>query len=126
MGSYDKHRDTKFIQQSDVEPPILVTIDQVKEEDVSAENQAEKIRYVIYFREDYKPWAPGFQSLSMIHQINGSGDTDDWPGTRLVLYKDPNVMFGGKPVGGIRCRAPRQQPAQSQVQQPPQEDDIPF
>ncbi len=114
MGSIDKHRDNKFVQQSDVDPPILVTIDAVKEEDVSMADKPEKIKYVIYFKEDVKPWAPGYETLQIVHQINGSGDTDDWPGTVLVLYREPNITYGGKLVGGIRCR-----PAKQQVQADP-------
>jgi len=35
---------------------------------------------------------------------------DEWRGTELVLFVDPNVKFGHKKVGGIRCRAPKNQP----------------
>ena len=116
MPSYDKYRDTKFIQQTDVDPPLIVTINRVTEEDVSMENQPTKMKFVIYFNEDLKPWAPGFETLQVIHQINGSGDVNNWAGTELILYRDPNVSFGGKVVGGIRCRAPEKQP---EPQRPP-------
>jgi hypothetical protein len=35
-----------------------------------------------------------------------------------VVYYDPNVEFGGKLVGGLRVRAPRNQPARTPIQQP--------
>jgi len=137
MRSYDKYRNSSYVQKSDVDPDILVTIAEVKEEDVSMTNQPEEMKYVIYFKEDVKPWVPGIQMLEMIHQINGNGDVDRWAGTKIVLYLDPTVAFHGKIVGGIRCRPPKnQQPPATQPSGPnpdwvgdnpsPPEDDIAF
>ena len=124
MRSYDKHRNTKFIQKSDIENSphgaILVTIDNITEENVALEYQAEEIKYVIHFKEDYKPWAPGVETLENIKQIAGTGNVDDWYGTRLVLVVDPEVKFGGKRVGGIRCRAPKNTVAADNVSEPDQ------
>jgi len=125
MRNYDKYRNTKFIQKTDVERGALVTIDNITEENVAPEYQAEEIKYVIYFKEDYKPWAPGIETLEIISQITGTGNVDDWPGTKLVLFIDPDVKFGRKKVGGIRCRAPKNQPEPQQVETKSVED-IPF
>ena len=114
MRTYDKYRNTKFIQKSDVERGALVTIDRITEENVAPEYQAEEIKYVIHFKEDYKPWAPGIEVLETIKQIAGTGNVDDWSGTQLVLFIDPDVKFGRKRVGGIRCRAPKNQPETQQ------------
>ena len=126
MRSWDKHRQTKFIQKSEIENSphgaILVTIKEVTEENVALEYKPEEIKYVIYFEENYKPWTPGIETLEDIKNINGSGNVDDWPGTKLVLYVNQNVKFGGKVVGGIRCRAPKQ----TQPEPEPQEDEIDF
>ena len=114
MRNYDKYRNTKFIQKSDVERGALVTIDKVTEENVAPDSQAEEIKYVIHFKEDYKPWAPGIETLDTIHGIAGTGNVDDWPGTKLVLFIDSEVKYAGKRVGGIRCRAPKGQPETQQ------------
>ena len=143
MRNYDKYRNTKFIQKSDVEKGALVTIYRITEENVAPEYQAEEIKYVIYFKEDYKPWAPGIEVLETIRIIAGTGNVDEWSGTRLVLFIDPTVKFAGKPVGGIRCRVPKKiQPTIQKQPQPesheegcetqvddfssPPEDDIPY
>ena len=115
MRNYDKYRSTKFIQKSDVERGILVTIGKVTEENVAPDWQAEEIKYVIHFQENYKAWAPGIEVLETIKQIAGTGNVDDWSGTKLVLFVDPNVKFGPKKVGGIRCRAPKGQPETQQA-----------
>lgn len=127
MRTYDKYRNTKFIQKSDVERGILITIDKVTEENVAPDSQAEEIKYVINFKENYKPWAPGIETLDNIKCIAGTGNVDDWPGTKLVLFVDPDVKFGRKKVGGIRCRAPKnqsgtQQPTQEQTENEPHQD----
>lgn len=122
MRNYDKYRNTKFIQKSDVGRGILVTIDKVTEENVAPEYQAEEIKYVIHFKENYKPWAPGIETLENIKHIAGTGNVDDWSGTKLVLFIDPDIKFGGKKVGGIRCRVPKGQPeTQPETQQAPEQ-----
>ena len=137
MRNYDKYRNTKFIQKSDVERGALVTIDKVTEENVAPDSQAEEIKYVIHFVENYKPWAPGIETLETISYITGTGNVDDWSGTILVFFIDPDVKFGVKKVGGIRCRAPKNQPETStggqsnpdwvgEDPQKPEENGIPF
>ena len=126
MRNYDKYRSTKFIQKSEVEKGALVTIKEVTEENVAPEWQAEEVKYVIHFEEDYKSWAPGIETLEVIKQIAGTGNVDDWSGTKLVLFVDPNVKFGPKKVGGIRCRTPKNQQQQVDVQAKTPSEDIPF
>ena len=36
------------------------------------------------------------------------GKTDGWIGKSVILYVDPNVMFGGRLVGGVRVQIPDQ------------------
>ena len=109
MRSWDKYKNTTFIQKSDVEKGALVTIDRITEENVAPDSQPEETKFVIHFKEDFKPWSPGIQCLEIISHIAGTGNVDDWPGTKLVLFVDPTVAFKGKIVGGIRVRAPKGQ-----------------
>ena len=118
MRNYDKYRNTKFIQKSDVERGALVTIDKVTEENVAPDSQVEEIKYVIHFVENYKPWAPGIETLETINHITGTGNVDDWSGTKLVLLVDPDVKYAGKRVGGIRCRSPKSQPETPSANEP--------
>ena len=116
MSNWDKHRNTRFIQKSDVGPGILVTISKVTEEDFQ-NNGRDETKFVVHFREDYKPWIPNLGSLEEIASIKGSGTVEDWSGTVIVLYVNPDVEMGGKKTGGIRCRAPKNQPPVNE--QPP-------
>lgn len=125
MRSYDKYRNSKYIQQSDVlnspHKSLLTTIKEVTEENMASDSQPERMKYVIHFEENYKPWAPGNETLGVISRIAGTGNVDDWPETKLVLFVDPNVSFQGKITGGIRCRVPKD------LNNPePPEEEIPF
>ena len=142
MRSYDKYRDTKYVQKTDVEKGALVTIAKITEENVAPNNQPEEMKFVLHFKENIKPWVPNIGSLEEIAAITGTGDVDRWPGTVIVMYVNPDVEFAGKRVGGIRCRAPKNQPPvneQPPATQPsgpnpdwvgdnptPPDDDIPY
>ena len=138
MRSYDKYRETKYIQKTDVEKGALLTIRTITEENVAPDNSPEKMKFVIHFDEKgYAPWVPNIGSLEEISKLAGTGDVDRWPGTVVVLYVNPAVEFAGKRVGGIRCRPPKnQQPPATQPYGPnpdhvgdnPEkpEGDIPF
>ena len=132
MRSYDKYRDSKYLQKSDIEKPAIVTITKITEEDVSPDSSG-KMKFVLHFKENYKPWIANIGSLENIAAIAGTGDVDRWPGTTIVIYVNPDVEFAGKRVGGIRCRAPKagysanSQINGSQVEETQEEeDDIPF
>lgn len=73
-------------------------------------------------------------NASVIEGITGTDEMDNWAGTRLVLYKDPNVMYQGKRVGGLRVKAaalaqrptPPPPPVEPADNTPEFEDEIPF
>ena len=113
----NKYRDTKYLKKEEVAKPILVTIHHCEEQDVSQSGQAEKLRCVIFFKEDYKPYIANWTALQEIHQMAGDGDAEHWdfawrldhklPEIKIVVYLNKDVTFGGKKVGGIQVRAPR-------------------
>jgi len=114
-------RNSNYLKQEDVEPPILATIDHWEEHNMAQDGKPAEMKYVLLFKENCKPMSLNYTNGSIIKQITGSGDLDDWAGTQIVLYKDPNISFGGKLVGGIRVRAPKNQAAQ-----PVPDSEIPF
>jgi hypothetical protein len=69
------------------------------------------LKWCIAFPELEKPMVLNSTNGQIIAQITKSEDTDHWTGQKIVLYDDPTVSFGGKLTGGIRVRAPRNQPA---------------
>lgn len=118
---------SNFLKKEDVASPALVTIERVAEENVAKEGAPQELKWCIHFKEVDKPMVLNSTNGQIIAQITGSPETDNWTGHKIVLYHDPSVSFGGKLVGGIRCRAPKGQanPAKPATQ-PPQKHDMPV
>jgi hypothetical protein len=102
-------KQSRYLSRADVTKPVLLTMREVVQEDVSMESEPEKLRWVLYFNEAEKGLVLNATNGQIIAQFTGSEETDHWLGQKVVLYDDPSIMFGGKAVGGIRARQPRLQ-----------------
>lgn len=100
-------KQSNFLTQNDVDPPVLVTIKGYKQVDVAREGADPEYRWALIFNELDKPMTLNLTNGQIIAAITGSDELNDSIGHKIVLYRDPNVMFGRKLVGGIRCRAPK-------------------
>jgi len=107
MPSVNDLKRNRFLTQKDIGRPVLATINAYKEVNVAMEGAEPDERYVLFFKELEKPLVLNSTNGQIIAAITGSDEFDNWIGHKIVLYVDPNVSFGGKLVGGIRCRAPR-------------------
>lgn len=106
-------KQSKFLTRADVGQGVLVTIGEIYQENIAKEGAPEELKWCVRFPECEKPFVLNSTNGQIIAGIVKSEETDDWAGHKIVLYDDPNVSFGGKLVGGIRVRAPRNQPARS-------------
>lgn len=73
---------------------------------MAKEGAPEEIKHIMFFKEAEKGLVLNSTNGNLIAKFLGE-ETDDWTGHQVVLYDDPTVSFGGKLVGGIRCRQPR-------------------
>jgi hypothetical protein len=122
-------KDSKYLKKEDVGQGKLVTVRELKQENVAGDNAPEEVKAVLFFNEFSKGVVMNWTNLQLAAKACDSEDTDDWTGKKLVLYEDPNVSFGGKLVGGIRIRAPKNQgeTQENDERNPPDfDDDIPF
>lgn len=134
-------KESKFLKKEDCGSGILVTIKGVTQENVAKEGAPQELKWCLHVAESEKPLVLNSTNGQIIAAITGSDDTDNWQGHKIVLYHDPNITFGGKLVGGIRARAPRNQAPKPQapiaqrqaVPTPkpatelnPEADDVPF
>jgi hypothetical protein len=78
---------------------------------VALQDDSPENKPVIFFAEVDKGLACNKVNREMIANIVGSRETEHWPGRKIVLYDDPNIVYGGRITGGIRVRAPRPQAA---------------
>jgi len=111
---------SKYLKQEDVGTGKLLTITAIDKVNVGLDGEPEQWKWAMYFAEMEKPLILNVTNIERAETACGSNDTDDWKGKQIVLYTDPDIMFGGKKTGGIRVRTPKNQ-------QPPEEkDDLPF
>jgi hypothetical protein len=95
---------------------VAVTINSVDFEQVGDDEKP-----VVYFKNKQKGLVLNKTNWEMIAEIAGSDESDDWPGTRIVLYPD-RVPFKGKHVDAIRIDKPHKPSAKKSS---PQDDDEP-
>lgn len=115
---------SRYLKKEDATPtPLLLTIKNHQVEDVSQEGEPEKMKTVLYFYETEKGFVLGPTTGNQIASFLGDPGEDPrpWYNKKIVLYNDPNVTMKGKLVGGLRVRAPRNQPPAQQQAPPPQQ-----
>lgn len=61
-------------------------------------------KYDIKLAGEKKVWRPPLTVLRIILAAWGD-ESDLWKGRQVLLYHDPNVIYAGKKVGGIRIQA---------------------
>ena len=126
-------KESKFLKKEDVGQGRLFTINKIEKVNVALEDQPKEEKWVTYFREVEKGFVMNWTNLQLIAKAMGSDEVETWTGKQIVLYEDPNVSYGGKLTGGIRCRAPKQNaqsgdvPTQKGNDRPTSfDDEIPF
>ena len=107
---------------------VTVVIDHVEMEDIGGETKP-----VLHFRGKNRGVVLNKTNANAIWAINGSDDTDDWPGTTIVLYPS-KTEFQGKRVDCIRIDPPDSRPSLRPAPRPapepepftPSGEDVPF
>lgn len=102
-----------------------VTIDRVAMETIGDEHKP-----VVYFEGKDKGLVLNKTNASMIVEITGAEETDQWSGTAIVLYPT-KTDFQGKRVDAIRIDYPQKKTAAKKVAPAPpveeiEDDPIPF
>ena len=98
---------SKYIKQTDVQPPILVTISGYKKQNVAKADETPEHKFVLFFKETEKGLVLNTTNGNLIADITGDKDLDGWEGKKIVLFNDESIYFSGKKVGGVRARAPK-------------------
>ncbi len=89
----------KWIKKEELDQPLRVKIVSVKVEEVGEEKEP---KAVVMFDND-RGWIPNKTCLITAGAFLGD-DTDTWAGKVIELYRDENVRYAGKKVGGIAVR----------------------
>ena len=112
-------KQSKYLKKEDAGPGILVTVKEVTQENVAKEGAEPEYKYIVHFDDAEKGMVLNNTNGQLFAKILGSEESDDWIGTKVVLYEDPSITFGGKLVGGIRVRAQRNVPTAPKAATPP-------
>ena len=123
MPKTSEMRESKFLKKEDVGKGALLTVSGCKQYNVAMQGAEPEMKWCLLFHESDKPLVLNGTNIQLCEHIFGSDDTDEWAGKQIVAYTDPNVSFGGKLVGGIRVRAPKQSAAKPKPAPAPVEDD---
>lgn len=93
---------SSYLTADDVRKPKLLNVEQVAEESIGNDS---KPKLVLYGRDDAEgdevKIALNKSNISRLIEIFGTDETDDWVGSMVVVFRDPNVMFNNRKVGGI-------------------------
>ena len=95
-----------YLGQKDFEKSRTLTISSVGEEEIKGDNGLVS-KYVVRFEEiEDKGFVLNSVNSQKIEKMYG--DDEDWIGKEIELYTDPDIVYGGKVVGGVRVRRPLQ------------------
>lgn len=100
---------SKYLKKEDIERDTLVTVAKLGQADVSMEDQDADLKWTVKFKELEKPMVLNVTNINAMTEATGTDETDEWIGKKVVVYVDPNVMFAGKRVGGLRIRKAKNQ-----------------
>lgn len=121
MPDISQMAESRFLKKEDVGPGKLLTIESCDQQNVAKKDEAPEMKWCLHFVETEKPVVLNRINSELVAQITGERNSDDWGGHKVVLYSDPTIAFGGKLVGGIRIRAPKNKVAPAQVKPPVKE-----
>ena len=101
-------RQSKYLSKEDCDPPILVQIAYLAQDEIKVDNDAVENRGVLYFHGDIKPLILNATNRDILKAMLGVTSAGQLKNQQIVLYNDLTVVFRGK-VGGIRIRSAQQQ-----------------
>jgi hypothetical protein len=119
MANYKTAFPSKYLSAADLEDSTPVVV--VKK--ITSETVGDDSKLVAYFEGKEKGVVLNKTNANSLAELAKSDDTDDWPGTRVMLIV-VKVEYQGKRVPGIRMEAPpRERAGRARASAPPEPDD---
>lgn len=107
-----------YLAKEDVTDAVTAIIATVAMEPVREDN-GDRMKPVLRFAQDQlRPLILNNVNWDTLEHAYGD-DSDAWLGRPVEIYCDPSVMFGGRRVGGVRVRVPREAPPAKPAEGPP-------
>ena len=99
---------SRYVKADDVDQPRVLTIREIVVENVAPEGANPENKPVVYFDNAQKGLVLNRTNAGALADLFGD-DTVSMCGQSVELFVDPNVMFRGDRVAGLRLRAPAAQ-----------------
>lgn len=96
---------SNFLKKEDLMGPTTVKITKVDVQEIKGEHGNEQ-KAVLHFSSGLKPMVLNKGNGICLMEAYGD-ESDGWIGKAVEIYVDPNVMYGGKRVGGLRLKIPQ-------------------
>lgn len=120
MAKIDDFYPNKFLKAADLDgEDVHVTINEVGQDNFRDDDGSQKTKPILYFQEKVKPLIANKTNFVRIAELAGP-DTDNWHGTKLVLYPD-KVSMHGKSVDTVKVRPAPKAKAKAEFN-----DNVPF
>lgn len=109
----------------------IVTIRGLTRRNLAKPDDEPDIKWIVYFKELDRPMACGPDSITRLTELFPGLTVEEWIGKQCAIYRDPNVTYGGKRVGGLRPKEigpksiPPPEPVTS-IGDVPTDDDVPW
>lgn len=103
---WKKAFDSDYLSSADIPEgkDLILTIKQVRLEDVKGSDGAKQKRNIAYFKENYKPMILNATNSKTVKKFAGSKYIDDWNNVPIQVYVDDNIKAFGDIVEGLRIR----------------------
>jgi hypothetical protein len=109
----------------------IVTIRGLTRRNLAKPDDDPDIKWIVYFKELDRPMAAGPDAITRFTELFPGLTVEEWIGQKCAIYRDPNVTYGGKRVGGLRPKEitaksiPPPAPVTS-IGEVPADDDVPW
>jgi hypothetical protein len=100
------YRHSNYLRKEDFPQPENLKISDVQEEPVAAPGEEPEPELILYYVGKTKGMVCNPTNAEFLENLTGSENPQDWIGTEVQVYTDPNVKFGSQKVGGLRLREP--------------------
>ena len=127
--------ESKYLKKNDVpeHPGVVLQIDRFEAVEMEGEKDPKPVMHFVDL--NYKPIVLNATNRAKLENAFKSSDTDDMVGKWIGIYHDPEVMWSGKVVGGLRLRSLSRAEAEKYygsksenvaTKGKPEGDDVPF
>jgi hypothetical protein len=110
LKNYKAYGNSQFLKKEDVKEPVVWTIIDVQERSITAPGKPPTLKLVLFFDGSPKGLVCNIAIGDALFEITGTDQPEEWIGTQVELYVNPDVTYAGRPIGGIRLRKPVEEP----------------